>query len=631
MIIGAFAGPGGWCVAAARLGLAPSVGIELDAATCATRAAAGHLTIRADVAAFPVDRLAGRVTGGIFSPPCTTFSSAGNRAGNAVTDVLDASIRDAFAGCPTRAAHRREMAAMLGKAWWPSPKLTRAQRSAKIWPAVRSASLVVEPARFIAACRPEWVALEQVPAVLPLWRVYADELQKLGYSTWHGILNAADYGIIAPCPLHSPSFPNVNADCVGPHSQYETALVSAGGPATTSPGAESLRLAATVMGRWARAIRQAFAGAATCAAREQALVALAESVPPTTPPGPAVAAWTTEVTSTSGLTPVTAASIASLLSRFLEDLSPAEKLSITSTKIQRTTVQLISKSIAATLITGPGTGPASRTAGCGLCVDVATPQTRQRAILVASRVRKVSRPTPTHYDPRKGAQLFGSPWVSMADALGWGASARPGPSVTAGGTATGGAEPLARGGREALEAARDTGQWVLRTGNNSELGDGSLKPYERSVNGPAPTFAAGDGGKWSLRTSFGQPAAGPKRTGSGSHGTHEMNPAARPSHAVTTKAKDWTLTRPATTVQGDPRIGHPGHKDREGGESQFAQDSVRITVAEAAVLQSFPAEYPWCGTKTKQFEQVGNAIPPLLAEHVLAMAAGTARRSEAAA
>lgn len=90
------------------------------------------------------------------------------------------------------------------------------------------------------------------------------------------------------------------------------------------------------------------------------------------------------------------------------------------------------------------------------------------------------------------------------------------------------------------------------------------------------------------------------------------------------------MQRPATTVQGDPRIGRPGHKDRDGGESQFAQDSVRITVAEAAVLQSFRPDYPWQGTRTKAYQQIGNAVPPLLAEHVLAMATGIRRRERAA-
>ena len=46
----------------------------------------------------------------------------------------------------------------------------------------------------------------------------------------------------------------------------------------------------------------------------------------------------------------------------------------------------------------------------------------------------------------------------------------------------------------------------------------------------------------------------------------------------------------------------------------------RLTVSEAGRLQTFPADYPWSGKDVAQ--QVGNAIPPRLAAHVLAAALG---------
>lgn len=160
-VIELYGGPGGWSIALRALGLR-GLGIEWDAAACSTRAAAGHLTIRADVAALPLDRFVGRARGLIASPPCQSFSAAGRGAGRVVLDALCAAVRRG--------------------GWW---EFQRAEGYGH----------VLEVGRWAEGLRPEWIACEQVPPVLPVWKAYRDRWREMGWSAWCGILNAADYGV----------------------------------------------------------------------------------------------------------------------------------------------------------------------------------------------------------------------------------------------------------------------------------------------------------------------------------------------------------------------------------------------------------------------------------------------------
>jgi len=214
------------------------------------------------------------------------------------------------------------------------------------------------------------------------------------------------------------------------------------------------------------------------------------------------------------------------------------------------------------------------------------PQTRERAVLMASRVRAVVPPRPTHQryvpkEPQRHEVTFEGdvlPWVSMAEALGW-----------------------------------DTDD-VMRS-NYSDGATGERGERDASEPGFAVTGKVGRNFRVVMEMHRG---AGMTER----HGERPPRELAEPAFAITARSKGsgprqrWVQERPSTTVNGDPRINEPGrHDPNESGSQQ--KNAIRVTVQEAAILQGFRHDYPWQGTRTKQFEQVGNAVPPLLARAVL--------------
>jgi DNA (cytosine-5)-methyltransferase 1 len=381
-------GAGGWAEALRALGR-HGLGVEYDPDMVATARAAGHACELGDVAAVDPRELLGgeRCEGLIFSPPCPSFSAAGKQLGRRDLPAIHRLIDDLAAGVDSRAdAHMHDPRSILS----------------------------VEPMRWATLLLPEWIALEQVPAVLPLWEHMAEHLRSHhGYSVWTGVVYAERYGV---------------------------------------------------------------------------------------------------------------------------------------------------------------------------------PQTRQRAVLLASRAREVSEPVATHqryYPPKHRYAVSGNGdghlprWISMAEALGW--IEETVVNTRADRKTPGGNEfPASRPSWGLTEKTRSWHRWRLRSGQ-SVAGVGRA---ERDADDPSVTVT----GRFDLCR--------------------------------------WTQERSATTLSGDPRVSGPGHKDGRPGSGYPRQqdNAIRVSIQEAAVLQTFRPDYPFQGTRTKQFMQVGNAVPPRLAEALLRVVLGMGPR-----
>lgn len=179
MILDLFAGPGGWDEGLRLLGYTgPVLGVETDADAVATRTAAGHATTHRDVRSLSTADVVA-LAGLIASPPCQSFSAAGKGEGKAALGQLIRAARLVLRPPTKLGAFSTTAAATIAGLDTHDPRST----------------LVLEPLRFIRDHLPAWFAFEEVPTVLPVWKAYAHLLSALGYSTWAGILNSADYGV----------------------------------------------------------------------------------------------------------------------------------------------------------------------------------------------------------------------------------------------------------------------------------------------------------------------------------------------------------------------------------------------------------------------------------------------------
>lgn len=202
------------------------------------------------------------------------------------------------------------------------------------------------------------------------------------------------------------------------------------------------------------------------------------------------------------------------------------------------------------------------------------PQSRRRAFLIASLDGPVQLPAPTHrsYDPRHPHRVLESeqglsPWVSMGQALG-----RREPAVTLTHSNTGhGTRPLG------LARTLDCPARTL----DSTSGSWTIHP-----------LVADDDPHYDTRQGWGRPRSIDK-----------------PAPTISGSCPPIWVTGSAARAEIFPAPG--GYRPRRGE---------RVTVEQASVLQGFRRDYPWSGSRARQFRQIGNAVCPPLAREVLAAA-----------
>ena len=516
-VIEQFAGPGGMSEGLKLAGIAPAltVGIEIDKDACDTAQKAGHPRVQQDITTIdPVEFASswGWPTGLHGSPPCQGFSTAGKGVGRKDTPLILEAIR--------RLGYGEDPKTVLG---W----LAATAEDDK-------SALCLYPLYWALVLDPEWISMEQVPTVLPLWEAIAEVLRSNGYSVWTGNVQAEQYGvpqtrkraILLASRVREVSAPTPT------HSKFHNR-----DPYKLDEGVQKWVSMAEALG-WGMVKR----------------------------PYPTVAAGT----KSGGADPQMIG-------------GSGARLTIARERAQGEG-HWIEKAVGF---------PRKYDGGSGGPIEIDGEEYRARdlrsqdepAFTVTEKARSWN-----VYDvevtehPEHGEVSFLGAGLANDQQQKARAADQPAHTITGKGTACWRFDDLPE---------------------VSHMGDvyntkGTLRPIDQ----PAMTLTA-----------------------SMDNGNFKFIDAERVKDVVAERINNqsgtefdyaWPAQRPAAVVAGREINTAPGaNGNRFNGSKKSRNDGVRVTVEEAGILQSFPSEYAWQGNKTSQFQQIGNAVPPLLGEAMI--------------
>ena len=208
------------------------------------------------------------------------------------------------------------------------------------------------------------------------------------------------------------------------------------------------------------------------------------------------------------------------------------------------------------------------------------PQTRRRAVLMARMDGPVALPVPTHsrFWNRSPERLDDGvkPWVSMAEALGWDQRAEVVSNYGTGG------DPAARG----IHTSDQPFATITGKADRFKIHfrqSAMRNATVRTDDQPAPTITGAK--DWRERVWL-------------RNGNQEK---------ACVRADD----QPSGTLFFGQRANWAGWTEKDGTLIR------KVEPREVAILQTFPTDYPWQGGKSEVMTQIGNAVPPLLAEAIL--------------